>query len=39
VATDFNGGPVNLGPGITNIVASNVHIHSDLIEIVNLRKV
>jgi myo-inositol-1(or 4)-monophosphatase len=38
VATDFDGGPVNLGVGITNIVASNAQIHSDLVEIVNLRR-
>lgn len=38
VATDFDGGPVNLGPGITNIVASNRAIHADLLEIVNLRR-
>ncbi len=38
VATDFDGGPVNLGPGITNIVASNAQIHRDLLDVVNLRR-
>lgn len=38
VATDFEGNSVNLGPGITNIVASNAAIHADLLEIVNLRR-
>ncbi len=37
VATDFDGGPVNLGPGITNIVAANRQIHADLLDVVNLR--
>ena len=38
VATDFDGRPVNLGPGITNIVASNAQIHRDLLDVVNLRR-
>ena len=38
VATDFDGNPVNLGPGIADIVASNSAIHADLLEIVNLRR-
>jgi fructose-1,6-bisphosphatase/inositol monophosphatase family enzyme len=38
VATGFEGEPVNLGPGITNIVASNAQIHADLLDIVNLRR-
>jgi myo-inositol-1(or 4)-monophosphatase len=38
VATDFDGGPVNLGAGITNIVASNAAIHADLLDVVNLRR-
>lgn len=38
VATDFDGGPVNLGPGISNIVAANAAIHADLLDIVNLRR-
>ena len=38
VATDFDGGPVNLGVGVTNIVASNAAIHADLLDIVNLRR-
>ncbi|MEA3185006.1 MAG: monophosphatase [Ilumatobacteraceae bacterium] len=38
VATDFDGGPVNLGPGITNIVAANKQIHADLLDVVNLRR-
>ena len=37
-ATDFDGGPPNLGPGISNIVASNGSLHDDLLEIVNLRR-
>ena len=38
VATDFDGGPVNLGVGITNIVASNRAIHAHLLDVVNLRR-
>ena len=38
VATDFDGGAVNIGPGISNIVAANPQIHADLLEIVNLRR-
>jgi myo-inositol-1(or 4)-monophosphatase len=38
VATDFDGGPVNLGAGITNIVAANKRIHADLLDVVNLRR-
>lgn len=38
VATDFDGGPVNLGPGITNIVAANAAIHGDLLDVVNSRR-
>ena len=38
VATGFDGEPINLGPGITNIVASNSQIHADLLDIVNLRR-
>ena len=38
VATGFGGEPVNLGPGITDIVAANAHIHSDLLDVVNLRR-
>ncbi|MEP7113678.1 MAG: inositol monophosphatase family protein [Ilumatobacteraceae bacterium] len=38
VATDFDGAPVNLGTGITNIVASNAAIHGELLDIVNLRR-
>jgi myo-inositol-1(or 4)-monophosphatase len=38
VATDFDGGPVNHGVGVSNNVASNAQIHSDLVEIVNLRR-
>jgi myo-inositol-1(or 4)-monophosphatase len=38
VATDLDGGPVNLGVGITNIVAANRAIHADLLDIVNLRR-
>lgn len=36
--TDFDGGPVNLGRGVANVVASNGAIHDDLLEIVNLRR-
>jgi myo-inositol-1(or 4)-monophosphatase len=38
VATGFHGEPVNLGAGITDIVASNKAIHADLLDIVNLRR-
>jgi myo-inositol-1(or 4)-monophosphatase len=38
VATDFDGGPVNIGPGVANIVAANRAIHAELLEIVNLRR-
>ena len=38
VATGFDGEPVNLGPGITDIVAANAQIHADLLDIVNLRR-
>jgi myo-inositol-1(or 4)-monophosphatase len=38
VATGFEGEPVNLGVGVTNIVASNASIHRDLLDIVNLRR-
>ncbi len=38
IVTDFDGGPINLGEGLTNVVASNKTIHADLLEIVNLRR-
>ena len=38
VATGFDGQPVNLGPGITDIVAANARIHADLLDVVNLRR-
>ena len=38
IATDFDGGPVNLGPGIANVVASPRAIHADLLGIVNLHR-
>jgi myo-inositol-1(or 4)-monophosphatase len=38
VATGFDGGPVNLGPGVSDIVAANARIHSDLLDVVNLRR-
>ena len=38
VATDFDGGPVNLGVGVSNIVASNRAIHAALLDVVNLRR-
>lgn len=38
VATGFEGEPVNLGTGVTNIVAANSQIHADLLDIVNLRR-
>jgi len=37
-ATDFDGGPVNLGRGIANIVATNGPIHDHLLDVVNLRR-
>ncbi len=37
VSTGFQGEPVNLGAGITDIVASNAQIHKDLLDVVNLR--
>ncbi len=39
IVTDFDGRPPNLGPGISNVVASNRHIHASLLDIVNLRGV
>ncbi len=39
VATGFYGEPVNLGVGITNIVAANKAIHADLLDVVNMRRV
>lgn len=38
VATGFAGEPVNLGAGITDIVASTRAIHADLLDVVNLRR-
>ena len=38
VATGFDGGPPNLGPGYADIVASNRVIHADLLDVVNLRR-
>lgn len=38
IVTDFNGDPPNLGPGFSNVVASNAAIHADLLDIVNLRR-
>jgi myo-inositol-1(or 4)-monophosphatase len=35
-ATDFDGAPVNLGRGVSNIVATNGAIHDDLLDVVNL---
>ena len=36
--TGFDGGEVNLGPGLSNIVASNGLIHDDLVDVVNMRR-
>ena len=36
VATGFHGEPVNLGVGITNIVAANKTIHADLLDVVTM---
>jgi myo-inositol-1(or 4)-monophosphatase len=38
MATGFQGEPVNLGAGITNIVAANTLIQPDLLDVVNLRR-
>ena len=38
VATGFEGEPVNLGTGVTDIVAANAQIHADLLDVVNLRR-
>jgi myo-inositol-1(or 4)-monophosphatase len=38
IATDFDGGPINLGYGIANVVASNRAIHADMLDVVNLRR-
>ena len=38
LATDFDGGPINLGPGISNVIASNAVIHADLLDIINMRR-
>jgi myo-inositol-1(or 4)-monophosphatase len=38
IVTDFDGGPINLGEGLSNVIASNRHIHADLLEIANLRR-
>jgi myo-inositol-1(or 4)-monophosphatase len=32
---DLDGGPLNLGPGLANVLASNGHIHSRLAEVVH----
>ncbi|MEO7371201.1 MAG: inositol monophosphatase family protein [Ilumatobacteraceae bacterium] len=39
MATGFDGEPVNLGAGITNIVAANKQIQAALLDVVNLRRV
>ena len=31
---DLDGGPLNLGPGLANVVASNGRIHADLVDVV-----
>jgi myo-inositol-1(or 4)-monophosphatase len=38
IATDFDGGPINLGVGLCNVVAAPAGIHADLLEIVNMRR-
>ena len=31
---DLDGGPVNLGPGLANVLATNAHLHADLAALV-----
>ena len=38
IVTDFDGGPPNVGAGISNVVASNRAIHADLLDVVNFRR-
>ena len=38
IVTDFDGGPINLGVGLCNVVAAPAAIHADLLEIVNMRR-
>ncbi len=38
VATGFGGEPVNLGSGVSDIVAANKQLHADLLDVVNLRR-
>ena len=35
--TGFDGGPVNIGTGLADVVASTPRIHADLLDVVNLR--
>jgi myo-inositol-1(or 4)-monophosphatase len=37
--TGFDGGEVNLGVGLSDVVASNGLIHDDLVDVVNMRRV
>ena len=36
--TGFDGGPVNIGTGLADVVASTPRIHADLLDVVNLRR-
>jgi len=38
IVTGFDGGPVNIGVGVSNVVASTPRIHADLLDVVNLRR-
>jgi myo-inositol-1(or 4)-monophosphatase len=38
IVTNFDGGPINLGVGLCDVVAAPAAIHADLLEIVNLRR-
>lgn len=38
IVTDFDGGPINLGVGLCNVVAAPPAIHADLLDIVNMRR-
>ena len=38
IVTDFDGGPINLGVGLCNVVAAPAAIHADLLEIVNMKR-
>ena len=38
IVTDFDGGPINLGVGLCNVVAAPAAIHADLLKIVNMER-